>query len=82
MIETYNLDSLETAEVVLGKLMRNAFFIIIILLAIIMLSNLIIWLIRSQNQIRKDNKNGIKKFYYNFYFRIIYNYSSIYYWLF
>lgn len=63
MIEPYNINTDFNFNSMLGSIMEWSFFILIIFLTILILVSLIIWLIRSQDKVRKSSKICNKKFY-------------------
>lgn len=67
MIEPYNLNSdTNGLDLMLGSMVKNTFFFIVIFLAALIIINLLVWLIRNQNKIRKSFKIWDEEFYTNF----------------
>lgn len=63
MIPTYNIDNITGGlDIMFQNMMRIGFSISIILLTIWTIISLLIWLFRSQKEIRKSNKIWNKKF--------------------
>ena len=82
MIEPYSLDSNSNLNLMLDNLMGNTFYFSIKVLTIWIFISLIIWVIRSQNKIRKSNKIWSEEFYNKYNFRYYYNSNPINYCLF
>lgn len=82
MIEPYSLDSNSNLNLMLDNLMENTFYFSIKVLTLWIFISLIIWVIRSQNKIRKSNKIWSEEFYNKCNFRNYYNSNSINYCLF
>ena len=60
MIEPYNLDTNNNLNQMLGNMMENAFFFLIILFAVWIFVSLIIWLFGSRIKSEKVIKFGMK----------------------
>lgn len=56
MIEPYNLNTNNNLNQMLGNMMENTFFFLIILLTVWIFVSLIMWLIRKPYKIRKSNQ--------------------------
>ena len=73
MIPTYNIDNITGGlDIMFQNMMRIGFSISIILLTIWTIISLLIWLFRSQKEIRKSNKIWNKKFCNNSSFNYFY----------
>ena len=67
MIPTYNIENITGGlDIIFQNIMRIGFTITVILLTIWIIISLLIWLFRSQEEIRKSNKIWNKEFYNNF----------------
>ncbi len=66
LIPTYNVNDLTgNLDVMLQNVMQVGFTTTVILLTVWMITSLIIWLFRSQKEIRKSNQIWNKEFYNN-----------------
>ena len=67
MIPTYNVNNLTgNLDTMFQNMMKIGFGISIVLLTIWIIVSLLIWLFRSQKEVRKSNKIWNKEFYNNF----------------
>ena len=67
MIPTYDVDSITgNLDIMFQNIMRIGFIISISLLTIWIFTSLLIWLFRSQEEVRKSNKIWNKEFYNSF----------------
>ena len=67
MIPTYDVNNITgNLDIMFQNMMRIGFSISMILLTIWTIISLLIWLFRSQKEIRKSNKIWNKEFYNNF----------------
>lgn len=67
MIPTYDVNNLTgNLDTMLQNMMKIGFGISIVLLTIWIIVSLLIWLFRSQKEVRKSNKIWNKEFYNNF----------------
>lgn len=67
MIPTYDVNNLTgNLDTMFQNMMKIGFVISIILLTIWIIVSLLIWLFRSQKEVRKSNKIWNKEFYNNF----------------
>ena len=67
MIPTYDMDSITgNLDIMFQNIMKIGFIFSISLLTIWMIVSLVIWLFRSQKEVRKSNKIWNKEFYNNF----------------
>lgn len=67
MIPTYDVNNLTgNLDTMFQNVMKIGFVISIILLTIWIIVSLLIWLFRSQKEVRKSNKIWNKEFYNNF----------------
>ena len=67
MIPTYDVDSITgNLDIMFQNIMRIGFIISISLLTIWIFTSLLIWLFRSQKEVRKSNKVWNKEFYNSF----------------
>lgn len=75
MIEPYSFDN-SNLNLMFNGLMENTFYFSIIILTTWIFISLFIWLIRSQNKVRKSNKIWSEEFYNKSNSRDIYNSNS------
>lgn len=67
MIPTYDVNNLTgNLDTMFQNMMKIGFGISIVLLTIWIIVSLLIWLFRSQKEVRKSNKIWNKEFYNNF----------------
>lgn len=67
MIPTYDVNNLTgNLDTMFQNMMKIGFEISIVLLTIWIIVSLLIWLFRSQKEVRKSNKIWNKEFYNNF----------------
>lgn len=67
MIPTYDVNNLTgNLDTMFQNMMKIGFIISIVLLTIWIIVSLLIWLFRSQKEVRKSNKIWNKEFYHNF----------------
>ena len=67
MIPTYDIDSITgNLDTMFQNIMKVGFIFSISLLTIWMIVSLVIWLFRSQKEVRKSNKVWNKEFYNSF----------------
>ena len=67
MIPTYDVNNLTgNLDTMFQNMMKIGFVISIVLLTIWIIVSLLIWLFRSQKEVRKSNKIWNKEFYNNF----------------
>ena len=67
MIPTYDIDSITgNLDTMFQNIMKVGFILSISLLTIWMIVSLVIWLFRSQKEVRKSNKVWNKEFYNSF----------------
>lgn len=67
MIPTYDVNNLTgNLDTMFQNMMKIGFIISIVLLTIWIIVSLLIWLFRSQKEVRKSNKIWNKEFYNNF----------------
>lgn len=67
MIPTYDMNSMTgNLDIMFQNIMKVGFIFSISLLTIWMIVSLIIWLFRSQKEVRKSNKVWNKEFYNSF----------------
>lgn len=67
MIPTYDMNSMTgNLDIMFQNIMKVGFIFSISLLTTWMIVSLIIWLFRSQKEVRKSNKVWNKEFYNNF----------------
>lgn len=67
MIPTYDVNNLTgNLDTMFQNVMKIGFVISIVLLTIWIIVSLLIWLFRSQKEVRKSNKIWNKEFYNNF----------------
>ena len=67
MIPTYDIDSITgNLDTMFQNIMKVGFIFSISLLTIWMIVSLVIWLFRSQKEVRKSNKIWNKEFYNSF----------------
>lgn len=67
MIPTYNIENITGGlDIIFQNIMRIGFIITVIILTMWIIISLLIWLFRSQEEIRKSNKIWNKELYNNF----------------